>query len=169
MQEVETVRRIGPDRLEEIMEILADACFEMEDIGIPDALVHGDINLGNILIDNDKCVFTDWARASIGNPLVTFEHLKLQFTQANTQTFSLRLFEVYKSAWLPMLSERQIKRAAILVPLIATAAYLHSRRDWLNSSRRYEPQVQIYTRSLVRQMDRVAREIRIGPHLVRLV
>jgi hypothetical protein len=161
MQEVETVLRIGPARLKEIMEIFTDACFEMEDIGIPDALVHGDINLGNILIDHDRCVFTDWARAGVGNPLVTFEHLKLQFAQANTQTSSLRLFEVYKSAWLPTLADRQIERAAILVPLIAIAAYLHSRRDWLNSSRRYEPPVQIYTRSLVRQMDRAAREIEL--------
>ena len=163
MQEVEMVRRIGPARLKEIMEIFTDACFEMEDIGIPDALVHGDINFGNILIDDDRCVFTDWARASVGNPLVTFEHLKLQFAhQANTQTSSLRLFEVYKSAWLPMLSDCQIERAAILVPLIAIAAYLHSRRDWLNTSRRYEPQVQVYARSLVRQMDRAARAIELG-------
>jgi hypothetical protein len=163
IQEVETVRRIGAARLKEIMDIFTDACFEMEDIGIPDALVHGDINLGNILIDDDRCVFTDWARASVGNPLVTFEHLKLQFAhEANTQTSSLRLFEVYKSAWLPMLSDCQIERAAILVPLIAIAAYLHSRRDWLNTSRRYEPQVQVYTRSLVRQMDRVARELELG-------
>jgi hypothetical protein len=162
MQEVETVRRIGPARLKEIMEIFADACFEMEDIGIPNALVHGDINLGNILIDDDRCVFTDWAQASVGNPLVTFEHLKLHFAhEANTQTSSLRLFEVYKSAWLPMLSDGQIERAAILVPLIAIAAYLHSRRDWLNSRRRYEPEVQIYTRSLVRQMDRATREIEL--------
>jgi hypothetical protein len=163
MQEVTTVRRIGPSRFKEITQIFADACSEMEDIGIPDALGHGDINPGNILIDDDRCVFTDWARASVGNPLVTFEHLKLQLAhETNSQISSLRLFEIYKSAWLSMVSEYQIERAAILVPLIAIAAYLHSRRDWLNSKRRFEPQMQIYARSLARQMDRAARAIELG-------
>jgi hypothetical protein len=162
-QEVTTVRRIGPSRFREITQIFAAACSEIEDIGIPDALCHGDINPGNILIDDDQCVFTDWALASVGNPFATFDHLRLQLGHgANSQISSLRLFEVYKSAWLPMLSDCQIERAAVLVPLIAIAAYLHSRRDWLTSKRRYEPQMQIYARSLARQIDRAARAIELG-------
>lgn len=162
MQEVTTVRRIGHARLKEIMEIFGTACCEMEDIGIPNTLCHGDIHLGNILIGDDGCVFSDWAQASVGNPLVTFEHLKLQFAQTDTQTSTTRLFDSYKSAWLSTLSDCQIERAALLVPLIAVAAYLYNRRGWLNGGRRYEPQVGIYIRSLVRQMDRAAREIELN-------
>jgi len=102
----------------------------MENIGIPDALVHGDINPGNILIDDDRCVFTDWAQAGISTPFVTFEHLKRQLTQdAGKQSSVCRLSEIYRGSWRSMLTDCQVDSAAMLSPLIAIAAYLYGRRD----------------------------------------
>lgn len=71
------VPRIDAKRLRELQNIFEDVCSYMEDWGLPDTVLHGDMNLGNILAAGKRCVFIDWCEAYVGNPLVTFEHLLL--------------------------------------------------------------------------------------------
>jgi hypothetical protein len=149
--------RLGRQRLSEIGLILQDACFRMQDLGIPDALIHGDMNRGNILFDGADCRFIDWSEAYIGNPFVTFQYLSLLNTGEQKGLNNLRLQEVYKCSWVDLMDPVQIDEAFTLMPLLAVAFYLYGRGDWLQSSRRNDPHRQGYARSLARHMDRAAR------------
>src|ERR1700722_207465 len=47
-------------RLREIRNLLHDACSTLQELCIPDSLMHNDISPGSILCDGTQCVFTDW-------------------------------------------------------------------------------------------------------------
>jgi hypothetical protein len=122
--------------------------------------VHGDISLGNILTGH-RCVFIDWAQASIGNPFVTFEQLHVQIAEdQNTVQWTPYMTETYTKSWGQILSASQINCALALVPLISVALELCSRWEWLTSDRHHDPQFQSYVRGLARQMDRAVRDLK---------
>ena len=151
--------KLSRGRLREVWRLLEEACFNLEALGIPDTLAHGDINLGNILTGH-RCVFIDWAQASIGNPFVTFEQLRVQIAEdQNTVQWTPYMTEKYTKSWGQILSASQINCALALVPLISVALELCSRWDWLTSDRRHDPQFQSYVRVLARQMDRAVRDL----------
>lgn len=152
------VSRLESSQLRELGRVLHDACSEMHELGIPDALAHLDINPGNVLFDGARCVFIDWAEAYIGNPFLTFEqflsHVERSGTPANSWVARLRA--IYARSWFDFLSESNIDRAFTLAPLLAVATYLYGRGDWLHSPRRHDPAFQSYARSLARHMYRAA-------------
>jgi len=147
------VVKLEHQRLSEIGHILQYACSRMEDLSVPDTVVHGDMNRGNILFDGSHCRFIDWSEAYIGNPFIGFQHLSLLKTE--TQDI-LRLKDAYRCSWLDLLDSAQIDAAFALAPLLAAASYLYGRGDWLRSPRRSDPDRQRYSRSLARHMDRAA-------------
>lgn len=152
------VSRLESSQLRELGRVLHDACAEMHELGIPDALAHLDINPGNVLFDGARCVFIDWAEAYIGNPFLTFEqflsHVERSGTPANSWVSRVR--DIYAQSWFDFLSESNIDRAFALAPLLAVATYLYGRGDWLNAPRRHDPAFQSYARSLARHMYRAA-------------
>lgn len=152
------VASIEPHRLRELEGILRAACSRMQDVGVPDALMHNDINAGNILICRGRCVFIDWAEAHIGNPFLTFQHICAQISRDSDHAFSwlARVKRAYRNAWIGWLTESQIDQAFALMPILAIASYLYGRGTWLNSPTRDDPQFQSYSRSLARYMDRAA-------------
>jgi hypothetical protein len=153
--------KLGRGRLREVWRILEEACFSLEALGIPDTLMHGDINLGNILVGHG-CVFIDWAQASIGNPFVTFEQLRVQIAEdQNTAQWTPYMTEKYTKSWGQILSASQIKCALAVVPLISVALELCGRWTWLTSDRLHEPRFQSYVRGLARQMDRAVRDLEL--------
>jgi hypothetical protein len=155
------VQRIEKRRLWQMADTLQDACSRMEDLGIPDTLIHNDINSGNILFRGTHCVFTDWCEVGVGNPFLTFQHLcLLQF--GNGVDWSPRLREAYKRCWLEdHLSASQIEQALALMPLLAILSYFYGRGTWLRSPRRYEPRFEMYARSLARHMDRASQDCQL--------
>jgi hypothetical protein len=160
MQRLDSVPRIDFGRLRNIEEVLEQACFGLEWIGVPNSLIHGDIHLGNILVNGRKCVFTDWARASVGNPFVTFAQLRDQLAhERRTHAWLPQLTRAYQEVWEPVLPDFLIRRAFSLIPMIASASYLYGRRELLISEHGKKPQFQRYVRSLVRQMDKAARSL----------
>jgi hypothetical protein len=159
-QDADTGPRITTPRIRKVAALIEEATFRLEDIGIPDTLMHCDIGLQNILIGHRGCVFTDWAGASVGNPLVTFEQLRIQLCQTDqTHTSTPPLTEIYQEAWRDIVTDCQFQVAMSLVPLIALASNLCCRRDWLISESLHRPQSQSYARILARQMDRAAQVI----------
>jgi Ser/Thr protein kinase RdoA (MazF antagonist) len=163
MQNLRTAPRIGAARLREVWDIFEDACWRLEAMDIPDALIHSDINLGNILVGDEGCVFVDWANAGVGNPFVTYEQLRIQLAQErSTQAWVPRLTEIYQEVWRLMLPNCQIECAFTLVPIISAASYLYSRKDWITAEHGHNPQLQSYARSLVRQMERAAQAIELN-------
>lgn len=100
---LQTSTRVAPiesRRLRELGNLLEQACGCMEIIGIPDALIHGDMNAGNILFDGSRAVFTDWAEAYIGNPFFTFHHLRAHAAQADaSQAWASKATTIYDNHW----------------------------------------------------------------------
>ncbi|MBB6143721.1 hypothetical protein HNQ77_001670 [Silvibacterium bohemicum] len=151
--------RLEIQRLRELESIVRDACLAMQDLRVPDALIHNDINGGNILLCGSRCVFTDWAEACIGNPFLTFQHLCAQVSldSRDAEAWLPCVRSAYKRSWREWLTESQIDQAFVLMPILAIASYLYGRGAWLNSPIRETPHFQSYSRSLARHMDRAAR------------
>ncbi|WP_158822477.1 phosphotransferase [Granulicella sp. S156] len=144
-------------RLRELRRLIEEATFALEALGIPDALVHNDLNPGNILVDGTRAVFTDWSEACIGCPFLTFRNLQVQAFEADeTQTWARRIREIYKKHWEACLSESQIERAFALSPPLAIVSYLCGRDPSFTSMHRGLDSVQSYARSLARHLDRFA-------------
>jgi aminoglycoside phosphotransferase (APT) family kinase protein len=160
--ELQTSMRVlplGVARLAEIGTILKDACGAMQRLNIPATVIHNDLSRGNILLAEDHCVFTDWCEASVGNPFLALQHLLLLLPRGEKDA-EVGRFDVmcaYKQRWLDSLTPRQIDQAFALMPVLAMVSHLYGRGDWLRSTRRAEPQIQGYARSLARHMDRATR------------
>jgi aminoglycoside phosphotransferase (APT) family kinase protein len=129
----------------------------MEDLGVPDTLIHNDLNSGNILFSERGCVFTDWCESCVGNPFFAFQQLCL-LQPSRTGDGNSKLRMVYRNCWLDLLQSTQIDAAFALSPLLAIFSHLYGRGTWLHSSRRNEPEVKAYARSLARHMDRAAQD-----------
>jgi hypothetical protein len=126
--------RLGASRIRELGSILDEACLSLESLGIPDTLMHGDLNFGNILAGPRGLVFTDWANASVGNPFLNFEHLRVQLAQEPDLAPCVpRLTDIYRESWRHVLTRSQINCALALVPPITVALHLSGRWDWLTS------------------------------------
>lgn len=155
------VPRIETRRLRELQSIFEEVCSRMEDLGLPDTVLHGDMNPGNILVSCQRCVFIDWSEARVGNPLVTFEHLLLlnqiedPFLNASCDR-SLR--ETYRTAMSEICDARAIEAGFACMPLIAAVSAIFGRGDWLQTSLRDDPRRQASVRGIARYMDRAARE-----------
>jgi hypothetical protein len=148
------VPRLTAGRLVEVGQQLKDACDCLEELSIPDSLVHNDVNPSNILYDDSRCVISDWCEAAVGNPFLAFEHMSL-LTASEAERMKLR--NVYRQCWMGILHPRQIDKAFDLVPLLAIASYLYGRGHWLLSPARHDPRFESYARGLARNMDRAAR------------
>jgi hypothetical protein len=146
-------------RLHEIRSILHSACRVLEELRIPDSIMHGDISPGSILSNGDNCLFTDWCEAYVGCPFITFEQFCVHVARKNAESGSWipSLRSIYKSCWLDVLTESQLEIGFQLSPLISVLSNLYGRGDWLQSPKRHEDSFMGYARSLARHMDRIAR------------
>jgi hypothetical protein len=138
-------------RVLDLGDTLCDALCQMEALCVPDALIHNDLNAGNILYDGRNCVFTDWSEAAIGNPFLSLDRFRRLSPDSATE-----LDRAYCECWMEFLSEQTVHRAASLAPLLSIFAYLYGRGDWLEDPRKVTPQFESYLRSLARHMDRAA-------------
>jgi len=150
--------RVTASRLREIRVILENACCSMEQLAIPDTVIHNDLNPANILVRNDSCVFTDWSETCVGNPFITFQHLLAMLARARELKgiTPARLKDVYRQLWLDIIPPWKIDTAFALMPLLAPFSCLYGRGSWLQSAQRYDAHVEGYARSLARYIDRAA-------------
>jgi hypothetical protein len=153
--------RMDHYQLVQLRETFERACTFISELGIPDTIVHGDMNLGNILQGRNHCQFIDWSEAYIGHPLVNLQHLLLlnQKDDPEAKAASDRILkERYRSCLSKVCDPLQIDRGFACMPLIAAASALFGRGDWFGSSLRHDPRRQAHARTLARHMDRAAKE-----------
>jgi phosphotransferase family enzyme len=149
---------LTPSRLRELEKKLRDAFARMEEIEIPDGLLHNDVNLGNFLVGEGHCVLTDWAEACVGNPFFTFQNILVQAArEARGQDWTASLNAIYQTKWAQLLSTSQIEEGLRIAPLLAIASHLVGRGDWISAQNCNQPHADGYARSLARAMDRLAR------------
>jgi hypothetical protein len=153
--------RLEKARLQQMQRIFLDVCRRMEDLGLPETIVHGDMNHGNILTGCGHCQFIDWCEAYVGNPLISLEHLLLfnRVESAEVRAFVNRaLKERYRDVWLAKSDPAPIDEGLVYMPVLAVASALYGRGDWLTTSQRDQTHRQAYARTLARHMDRAARD-----------
>jgi hypothetical protein len=161
----QTSTRVPPlsrQRIQELGAMLHDACDRLNALDIPDALIHNDLNLGNILDSGTNCVFTDWSEAAVGNPLLSLERFRLL-----KRDTSADLARIYRECWRDYLTEETVYRAQRMAPLLTIFAYLYGRGDWLKDLSKVTPQFESYARSLARHMDRAAQSPELQEALCR--
>jgi hypothetical protein len=147
------------DNLEGTMAMVDDACVDLEDVHIPDSVIHNDLNTGNILVDNDRAVLIDWAEAYIGVPFVSFQHLRIQAKEKGLSPIDLeQLTSIYKQSWRKCLSEAVIERGLALIPPVAIISYVLGRDPTFTSPYRTVPVVQNFARTLARHLMRAVQE-----------
>ena len=64
--------------LEEVHEALprfSRACAELQRMGIPDTINHGDLTDGNVLVKDGRTTFFDWGDACVGHPFVSLRNV----------------------------------------------------------------------------------------------
>jgi hypothetical protein len=152
--------RLEKQRLLEIRAIFQDTCRRMEDLDLPDTILHGDMNYGNILTGCGHCQFIDWCEAYVGNPLITLQHLLLFNRAENPKlraSMNCALKDKYKDVWLAMCDRAALDDGFVYMPLLAVASSLYGRGDWFNTPERLDPRRQAYARNLTRHMDVAAR------------
>jgi Phosphotransferase enzyme family len=155
------VPRLEKKRIHELCTIFEDVCRRMDHLGIGDTLVHGDMNLGNILICDSHCQFIDWSETYLGNPLIALQHLLMLNKVANPEIrdfINLRLTQRFLDVWRERSDSDVLSEGLVYMPILAIASTLYGRGDWLISSRRNDPHRESWARSLARHMDRAARE-----------
>lgn len=148
--------RLEESQIDALETAIRTACAKMLDLYIPDTLIHNDLNAGNILVSDERCVFTDWAEGCIGNPFATLQHLCLQATKQsnNAVTWLPSLKTTFKATWHHVLSERTIDSAFKLAPLLAIVSYLYGRGDWFDTPASRLPTFQGHARALTRHLNK---------------
>lgn len=155
------VPRIERQRVQEIHDVFNLACERLDEIGLPESVLHGDMNVGNIMVGSSRCQFIDWAETYIGNPLITLQHMLL-LNQAENLYERARVDALVKAKYRGVLSQvcdpAAIDEASIYMPLIAAYAALYGRGDWTNTDVRNAAHRQGYARNIARYMDRAAKD-----------
>jgi hypothetical protein len=154
------VPRIETNRLQEIRKLLEEACLRAECLEMPSMILHGDMNLGNLVFARERCQFIDWCEGYVGHPFITFQHLLLlNPIEAPMVRASVNevLRGIYRRAMRTVCDSRQIDEGLTCMPLLAAASALYGRGDWLRSDSRRAPHRYAHARNMVRHMDHAVR------------
>jgi Ser/Thr protein kinase RdoA (MazF antagonist) len=152
--------RLEKKRLQEIRAVFGHVCRRIEELDLPETIVHGDLNDGNILTGLGHCQFIDWCEAYVGNPLISLQHLLLlnRVESAEIRAFINRVLKArYKDVWTTMCDPEDLEEGLVYMPILAAASALYGRGDWLTTSQRGQTHRQAHARCLARHMDRAAR------------
>jgi hypothetical protein len=138
--------------------LVHEACANLQEIGLPVALIHNDLNAGNILIDSERAVLIDWAECCIGVPFVSFQHLRVQAREVGLSEDEISyLTAIYCESWSSHLTDEQITQALALIPPIAIASYLLGRDPLFVGTHRRRPVILKYVRTLANHLIRATR------------
>jgi len=100
---------------------LRDRCAELEALGIPDTLVHGDFHMGNVGGTDDQMMF-DWTDACVAHPFFDLHSLAWE-SRENAD----RLRAAYLEAWEGFVGavdvDRALELSRLLMPLHHAVSY----------------------------------------------
>ena len=134
--------RLERKRIQEIRSIFEAVCERLQILGIPETIVHGDMNQDNIIAGCRRCQFIDWSEAYVGNCLVTLQHLLLlnRAEDADIRDFmNSVLKQRYLNVWLSAYDSAPFNEALAYMPLLGAVSALYGRGNWLTSAERNDP------------------------------
>ena len=97
---------------------LVDACLELDRLGMPDALIHGDLHPGNVVLGPDGPVLIDWSDGAVGHPFIDLPTFLLR---VKGRTRRERLVEAYLEGWAGVAPRETLQRAAELAMPVGAA------------------------------------------------
>jgi hypothetical protein len=153
--------QIEAGRLKELREILQKACDHAERMGIPPTILHGDMNLGNLVFTEGRCQFIDWSEGYVGHPLVTLQHLLLLNPLENLAVKARvddALKGIYRATMSALCDPLVLADGFECMAFLAAASVLYGRCNWSEGDLRKNSPHLGYVRSVARHMDRSARE-----------
>ena len=90
-------------------------CQELDDIGIPETLNHGDLHLGNVAHHAGKMLFFDWTDACIAHPFLDM----ISIFDEKDEALRARLRDEYLSLWTDFASPQRLDDAFMLAERLA--------------------------------------------------
>jgi hypothetical protein len=90
---------------------LVDACRRLEAIGLPDALIHGDLHPWNVALNDDGLRVFDWSDGAIGP---SFVDLPVFIVRAKEPEVRVRLRKAYLDGWTDLMARDRLEAAAEL-------------------------------------------------------
>jgi len=148
-QDIHGLPQFGRRILEDLCEATEEACYRLNAIGIPDTLIHNDLQLENVIGGKAGCRFIDWDQAGIGNPFLAFEQLRVQLPESGIAS----LVSGYRSWWARILQPEAIDAGFALIPPIAIAVQLCRYAASIPAGATLRGLELRHLRSLTRQLD----------------
>lgn len=152
-------RRVDVARVRELREMFSNILDRLETMNIPEAVLHGDLHLDNIVTGPNGYQFIDWCEGYFGISLIAFQHLLLLHRSSCPGADSCTedaLWVRYCKPWKDRCSSEVLAHAVVYMPLVAAFSALYGRGEWLTGPERDQPRVQKYARNLTRIMDSAA-------------
>jgi Phosphotransferase enzyme family len=149
---------LGCHDLRALGEQLKSALIELENSGIPNTLGHLDFNLGNWLVNADRCIFLDWSEACVAHPFLTFQFLleHVRRFHPHDPSWAEALLSSYLEPWSLLFPPDDITQALAVTPLLAAYAHAAFAGSWRESGSLRHATQSAHLRSLTRRMRREA-------------
>ena len=152
--------KLTEERLREMLQMTLAVAERVGTSGFPSAILHGDLNRGNVLIGPGGCHLIDWAEAYVGWPLTTLENL-LRWTEDENLSLDQKLqhpvVRAYRHAWLDVVSGQAFDRALGWISVMGALSTLYGRGHWLGTPAQDLPEKQAFARTMARNLDRALR------------
>lgn len=101
-------------RLRDLRLPVAAWCEQLADYGLPETLTHEEVHDANVLVSNDRYIFTDWSDSSVAHPfftmLVTLRAASHRLKLAEDGPEMIRLRDAYLEPWTKF--ETRVKLSA---------------------------------------------------------
>ncbi len=149
--------------LRDALPLLKQMCLDLEELGIPHSLEHGDFSLEHVVVsEGGQEVFFDWANATISHPFFsycTFSDKLRDSYPALTGETEQSLADEYLRHWRSFADETALSQALIVArPLAALhqALLYHGRiLPWIEAKWEMEPALTYYLRKLMEHLRRL--------------
>ncbi len=135
-----------------------DRVAELDAVGLPDTLAHGDLHLGNVAPDGASAVVYDWSDVHVGHPLLDVTHLVAQADELTGEIpvgWSDRYLEAWRPGWDDAVLHRAIELAVPVDRVFQAVTYEDLLRFLVPEDRRALDGVQ--NRLLAQVVDLAAR------------
>jgi Ser/Thr protein kinase RdoA (MazF antagonist) len=112
---------LGPDDrdgLRRRLPHLAAACRELDSIGVPSTLVHGDVSPGNVRWTGKDWLVYDWTDACITNP---FQELASPLSYESDERVAASRARAFAGVWASFMPSCDIERALVLSRSVGAA------------------------------------------------
>ena len=112
-------------RLRRLVPVFQEACRRLADVGLPPALVHGDLHVGNVTRFDGQLAYFDWSDACIAHPFIDLHSLRWQ----RDEQARAAQFEAYLEPWRDLAPDARLREAAelawVVIPLHHAVSYGH--------------------------------------------